>query len=414
MAATNNIQILEKARLATLRRTGLLDSPPEEFFDLLTALAAKALDVPVALISLVDANRQFFKSQCGLPADVAEARGSPLSHSFCQYVAAIGEPFVVEDARLHPLVRENGAVADLGVIAYAGMPLTTEDGHTLGSFCVIDSKPRRWTARELEILRDFARQTMSEIMLRLRVEKLDADIGALHASAQEREEKMRHLVHDLRTPLNAVLLGIDGLPIMGELNADQHSCVTLVRNNVEVLRELMHALMELGQQEVKPKTQLAPCRPHELIDRALDQVATLAAKAGVRLDSGTVLPAPPVVGESADLVRVLVNLIANGVKFTPRGGEVLVALKQEEVAGRRVIRFLVRDTGIGISESDHERIFREGVRLDPNADPYQSTGIGLAFCHRVVEEQGGRLRVESAPGEGSTFSFALPIAKAHA
>ncbi len=173
----------------------------------------------------------------------------------------------------------------------------------------------------------------------------------------------------------------------------------------------MHALLEVGHLATEPNRKRGACLPHELVDRAVDQVATLAAKAGVRLDSGAVLPLPAVLGDCADLVRVLVNLIANGVKFTPRGGEIWVALEQEETADRKVIRFVVRDTGIGIAPVDHERIFTEGVRLDQNADPHQSTGIGLAFCHRVVEEHGGQLKVQSGPGEGSVFSFALPVAE---
>ncbi len=410
MVKQTDLRALEEARLEALYETGLLDSPPEHLFDLITALAAKALDVPVVLISLVDAERQFFKSQCGLPNELAEARETPLSHSFCQYVAAVGEPFVVEDARVHPLVCDNRAVVDIGVVAYAGMPLVTDEGHTLGSFCAIDSEPRSWSSRELEILRDFARQTMMEIKLRMRLKNLDEDLGALRASTRDRQEQTRHLVHDLRTPLNAVYLGIDGLAMMGELTSDQQSCVELVRKNADALREMMQRLMEAGQREGRVHPVSAQCLPHEMVDHALDQVGSLAEKAGVDLDSSAVFPSPAVVGDCTDLVRVLVNLIANGVKFTPRGGEVSVALERAEEEGNAAIRFIVRDTGIGIALADQRRIFREGVRLDKAADPQQSSGIGLAFCHRVVEEHGGELRVESEPGKGSAFSFALPVA----
>ncbi|MDQ2660150.1 MAG: GAF domain-containing protein, partial [Verrucomicrobiota bacterium] len=243
-----DIEQLEQARLAALRGTGLLDSPPEHLFDLITNLAAKALDVPIVLMSLVDADRQFFKSQCGLPAAVAEKRETPLTHSLCQFVAAVGEPFIVEDAREHPLVRENGAVADMGVVAYAGIPLMTEDGYTIGSFCAIDTKPRCWASRELEILRDFARQVMAEITLRMRLQNMDADMSAMRTSVEADRTKTRHLVHDLRTPLNALFLGLEGLPQMGELNPDQRAYFDLVLRNAEVLRELTHRLIEEGSE----------------------------------------------------------------------------------------------------------------------------------------------------------------------
>jgi signal transduction histidine kinase len=399
----------EESRLQALRQTELLDSPPEHFFDLITALAARALDVPVVLLSLVDADRQFFKSQHGLPSPVAERRETPLSHSFCQYVAAVGEALIVEDAREHPLVRDNPSVTELGVIGYAGLPLTTEEGFTIGSLCAIDTRPRRWTASELETLRDFASQIMAEVELRARVKRLDQDLGALRASTAEHQTETRQLVHDLRTPLNALYLGLDGISMMGDLNADQQACVTLARNNADVLRDLIQRLIEIGAHGQVPADLRVRCLPHELIDRALDQVTPLAQKAGVQLQSERVQPTPPVLARENDLIRVLVNLIANGVKFTPRGGFVSVAISNTLENGIDVVRFSVSDTGIGIAPENHSRIFREGVRLDHAGDPRESSGIGLAFCRRIIEAHGGELKLQSAVDEGSTFSFALPV-----
>src|SRR5262245_3410184 len=133
--------ISNKARLEALRRTRLLDSPPEETFDRLTRLAAAVLKVPVALVSLVDGERQFFKSQCGLTEPLLSARQTPLSHSFCKHAVGSREPLVVEDARTDPVLQSNPSVSQYGIIAYAGIPLITSDGHALGSFCVIDSRP---------------------------------------------------------------------------------------------------------------------------------------------------------------------------------------------------------------------------------------------------------------------------------
>ncbi len=153
-------------RLEALRETGLLDTPPEEAFDRLTDLASRILDAPVSLVSLVDEDRQFLKSCVGVSEEVAEKRETPLSHSFCRHAVAAGEPFVVEDARRDPRVRENPAVEELDVIAYAGIPLVTGDDQALGSFCVIDDEPRDWTSGELSILRDLAASVMTEIELR--------------------------------------------------------------------------------------------------------------------------------------------------------------------------------------------------------------------------------------------------------
>ena len=197
MSTDPSTPVLDAERLEALRRTGLLDSPAEERFDRLTRLASRLLGVPVALVSLVDEDRQFFKSCFGLPEPWASRRETPLSHSFCQHVVIHEEPLIVEDAREHPLVRDNLAIADLGVVAYAGIPLTTTDGRVLGSFCAIDTRPRKWTEDEIQALRDLAGAVCTEIELRTAardlVEGAEAALGRHEASEEARRRVTRIL-----------------------------------------------------------------------------------------------------------------------------------------------------------------------------------------------------------------------------
>jgi GAF domain-containing protein len=153
----------EPRRLAAVHATGLVDGPPDRGLDTLAHLCAKLLNVPIVLISLIEAERQFLTAFCGLHEPWAGERQMRLSHSFCQHVVVSCQPFVVSDAREHPLVRENLAIRDLGVIAYAGIPLTTPDDDVLGSFCAIDNKPRTWTKTDLDILSDFAQSAIAYI-----------------------------------------------------------------------------------------------------------------------------------------------------------------------------------------------------------------------------------------------------------
>ena len=150
-------------RLEALHATGLLDSDVNPSFDRLARLASKVLNAPVALVSLVDADRQFFKSCLGLPEPWATQRGTPLSHSFCQHAVASREPLIVDDSREHDLLRDNPAIRDIGVIAYAGIPLIDADGHALGTLCVIDSRPRHWTTDQVQLLSDLAASVVTEI-----------------------------------------------------------------------------------------------------------------------------------------------------------------------------------------------------------------------------------------------------------
>ena len=175
------VDVIEnEARLEALRRTSLLDSPPEEAFDRLTRLATTVLRVPVALVSLVDGDRQFFKSQTGLSEPFASSRQTPLTHSFCKHAVGSREPLLVADARRDPVLGHYPTVSELGVIAYAGIPLITSEGHALGTFCVVDRRPHDWTEEEIGILRVLAASTMSEIELR----RLANDLRALTAKLQ--------------------------------------------------------------------------------------------------------------------------------------------------------------------------------------------------------------------------------------
>jgi GAF domain-containing protein len=177
-------------RLHALKNLMLLDSPPEEAFDRLTRLASKIINAPVSLVSLVDADRQFFKSAFGLPDSIQQ---TPLSHSFCQHVVATSEPLVIEDARRHPLVHDNMAIPDLNVIGYLGMPLVTSDGAALGSFCVIDSQPRNWTEREIEIVRELAVSAITEIELRAEVLRREETEQQLRQALLEVDGKKRQM-----------------------------------------------------------------------------------------------------------------------------------------------------------------------------------------------------------------------------
>jgi diguanylate cyclase (GGDEF)-like protein/PAS domain S-box-containing protein len=159
----------DPARLRALVRSELMDSAPEEVFDRLTTLASRVMDAPIALMSLVDDERQFFKSAVGV-----DIKQTPLSHSLCQHVVIDQEPLVVSDARLEPRLRDNPAIDELGVIAYAGVPLTDSAGQTLGSFCVVQGTPREWESEEVDLLRNLARSAIAEIELRTMRRSLDA------------------------------------------------------------------------------------------------------------------------------------------------------------------------------------------------------------------------------------------------
>jgi len=157
------------ARLNALRATNLMDTPAAPAFDRLTRLASKLLGSPGVMVSLVDDRRLFFKSAVGLPEPLATRREMPLAHSLCLQVVQSGGPVIVTDARLDDRSRNHPAFHELNIVSYLGVPLRTQAGHTLGSFCVTDKQPRTWTPGEVGLVSEIAQSVITEIELHTRL-----------------------------------------------------------------------------------------------------------------------------------------------------------------------------------------------------------------------------------------------------
>jgi diguanylate cyclase len=158
--------LTDGSRLAAVRDTGLPDSEEYAQLERLNRLATELLGVPISLVTIVGEDRQFFAGQIGLPEPWASFRETPLSHSFCQHVIERDAPVVVADTHNDPLAAGNLAVRDMGVVAYAGVPLRLSDGSVLGAFCAIDDRPHRWTSHDVGVLADLAELARDVIELR--------------------------------------------------------------------------------------------------------------------------------------------------------------------------------------------------------------------------------------------------------
>ncbi len=168
-------------RLDRLHRSGLLDAPADPAFDRLARLACRVLNVPIALISLVDDHSQFLKSQVGMTA----RREMPLKDSYCQYIIATNRSLIVSDAREDSRVCDLASTREWGIVAYAAIPLTTADGYTLGALSVIDRQPHQWTDDEISLLSELAQSVLTEIELRRMIHDHERAEAALHKSDQE-------------------------------------------------------------------------------------------------------------------------------------------------------------------------------------------------------------------------------------
>lgn len=170
----------DKDRLKVLYDLSLIDSEDEPVFQAVTALASKIIGTPMSVMSMVGDEYQFFKSSYGID----DRRSTPLSHAFCKHVVAENAPLIVEDARVHPVLHDNGSVHDYGVVGYLGFPLHIASGKTLGSFCAVDTTPHRWTDDEINIMRELAAIVTYEIDLRALAVKGDITMEELERAHQ--------------------------------------------------------------------------------------------------------------------------------------------------------------------------------------------------------------------------------------
>lgn len=407
-------EVLNPARLAALRRLGLLDSPAEAAFDRLGALAAKVLNSPVALVTLVDDKRQFFKSCRGLPEPWATWRDTPLSHSFCQHVLATHAPLIINDARLDSRFSKNLAIRDLGVIAYLGIPLVLNTGDVLGSFCVIDGRARVWTGEDVEILSTLTASVMTEIELRseirhkvtaLReVERLNQELqqktASLEVANDDLEAFSRSASHDLQAPLRSLhafstLLRNECLSVLkpecvtySNRIVDATTRMQQILNGLQTMSHLARAPMEKTETDLSAiaKGILAELQRNDPERQMVEQVAD-GLKANV--DSGLIQV-------------VLENLLSNAWKFTSKTAETRIEVGAMMRGDERV--FFVRDNGAGFDPAHMDKLFVPFERLHLQTE-FPGTGIGLATVKRIVQRHQGRIWAESGPGNGATFYF---------
>lgn len=383
-------------RLSALGETGLLDSPPEDSFDRLSRLASRILGVPVALVSLVDDRRQFFKSAVGLPEPWNTARETPLSHSFCQHVVNTGRPLVVNDAHQDPLVCTNLAIPDLGVRSYLGIPIRLKNGAVIGSFCAIDGNVREWSPADLKTLEDLTASLISEIELR----------AALRAQA----EVMAIVSHDLKNPIGAVMLASELMVRKvesGKITAAEDIVPSLKRIRALGVRmdALVHEVLDQARLDSGPVAlNLAPENARALIEAASESILPQAAQKGVQLNYAADLGAFTIGCDRARLLQVIGNLVANAVEYTPAGGTVSLRAERDEAR----LRIFVCDEGPGIAREVRERIFEKFWRAPGSKG--RGHGLGLFIVRTLVEAHGGSIRVLDIPGgTGTCFLVELPV-----
>jgi signal transduction histidine kinase len=235
-------------------------------------------------------------------------------------------------------------------------------------------------------------------------DQLQNNYERLQELERQRDDMRNMIVHDLRTPLTALIVGIEMMETDVTLSGMQQGIIAIAAGGGRTLLGMINDLLDVEKLESgSAQLQHDEVTPAALVAGAVEQVALLAEESRTSLVTEAGADLLPFSGDEKKLTRTLVNLLGNAIKFTG-AGTVTISVRQEEP---KTIRFAVRDTGPGIPAESFGRIFEKFGQLDSRRI---GTGLGLAFCKLAVEAHGGRIMVESVPGKGSTFSFTIPVA----
>lgn len=394
----------DMGRLRELERTQLLDSQGEDSFDKLTSLASKLTNAPISLVSLVEPHRQYFKSQIGLGEPTVSERETTIEYSFCQHIVTSGQALIIEDARENPIVRDNPSVTENNVIAYLGIPLVTNDGWNLGSFCVIDNQPHQWTDDEIETMMTLAEAVAREIQLRLDAVDKQELIEELRTRNQDLDAFSHSVSHNLKNSISAII----GWTDVSTRYADKISFDELLET-MQKIRELgmntndtINALMLLAGVDSTDTVEIKTLPMLHIIEDALTRLEVeISARKAEIIVPGRL---PNCLGYRPWVEEIWMNYMSNALKYG--GKPPKIEFGADELANNQV-RYWIKDNGAGIPEADCKTLFQTFTRLDSDSG-IEGHGLGLSIVKRIVDKLGGEVAVESTIDEGSIFSFTLP------
>ncbi|MFT6896858.1 MAG: signal transduction histidine kinase/CheY-like chemotaxis protein [Paraglaciecola sp.] len=387
----------EAARLQALREYDVLDTQAEKFFDDLTLLASEICGTPIALISLIDSDRQWFKSKVGLDAEETSRDIAFCSHAIHQqHIFEVCD--TLKDIRFfdNPLV-----TSDPHIRFYAGTPLLTPGGYAIGTLCAIDSQPRILTPGQRQALETLGHSVVANLELHKKNRQL------MEAN-QLKTEFLSDMSHELRTPLNAII----GYSQIMQEEVKTHNLPSKFGRYLEHmdysgkrLLSIINSVLDLSKiEEGKMHLSLSSVDCRKLFAQIAGLFSAMVKEKGIQFKIEVdPTSAEHLILDETKVSQIVINLINNAVKFTPSGKAVTVSILSSESQ----LFIIVKDDGVGINKKDQQKLFNKFQQVG-KAKIGEGTGLGLAITKGLVELMGGSIKLSSREGVGSLFKVTIP------
>ena len=392
MSANIENASLEHERIKSLKKYEILDTPPDGTFDRITKLAAILLDVPIAIVTLVDADRIWFKSKYGI--DVQQIARDP---GLCASAILSDDLFEVDDTRNDPRSLANPLVAsDFGLRFYAAVPLKVKDGYNLGTLCILDKKPRQLSEDQKKILQYLGDITIDQIELRL----------SARTAIYQQNQVLSIAAHDLKNPLTTLTVWAE---LVKQAKNDPDAVEKIgerIKDTADKMTKLVSDLLESARKEAsKIQIKFSVLNFSNVVEQVFMTNDVLAKNKNIQLHF-KVHQQSVIKGDENRIAELADNLINNAIKYSPSGKNIFIELSREN--NFAILR--IKDEGLGLTEDDKNQLYQRFVKLSAKPTGGEtSTGLGLSIVKAVVDAHYGYIIAESkGKNKGSTFTVKIP------
>jgi|APLak6261672720_1056091.scaffolds.fasta_scaffold02346_3 signal transduction histidine kinase len=393
--------LYEVQRLKELYKFDILDTPYEDEFDDIVKLASLLCNTSISTITLIDSSRQWFKAKVGL-----ENRETSREVSFCSYaIAANTDLYQVEDATKSIIFENNPLVTgNPNIRFYAGVPLVSSNGFSLGTLCVIDSQPKVLTTEQIFALKVLGNQVMKLLELRITNQQLEITKRKLQQQVELQNKIISIIAHDVRNPV-ASLKSIIELSNNDLITADEaNELAVMTDKQIDDVLSLLDDLLDWGKIQLNNQNviEVVTVNLYSLVESIFErQQAAVFIKENTLLN---LIENDFELHTDENILRfILRNIIGNAIKFTTTGTITIDAQKTEQS-----VVISIQDTGVGITKEVIEKIMTTSNKYTSlGTNNEKGTGLGLVFVKDFIYLLKGKMWVESEVNKGTTFYIEL-------